>query len=562
MTRRRFPRYAGACALAALIILLLVLVLADGGEAETPSPLVERARIGPWPGVSQLIGYQGRIWFANSVKFRNHNSADLHSFDPITGTTRYEAHLLSQDAGQPTVHRGLLFWPFEDPRLSTGLAEYAVTDGRAWHWQPLGDVTAFHNHAMLSAGDALYAATSAWRGTIQRSDDGGRSWRLVYEHPTPDGQVSRVTRLARLDGTVYAGLTAWRIDGPKLLRQTADGFAPVPGWPAARALQALTAWRGHLYAFQTAGDDHATWRTDGTAIERLTALDGHKVRDFAATADALWLITAQDGGGALWRSTDGGSFTTVQRFDAVEPVDLLSYGGALFLGALDAAGDGTLWGPAGPVSPEPPVGAAPLPSPPPAPPSEGESLADAAAALDTVLAAPERYRRQLVDVLAPFARARTAHAGAVLGARLAGPFPDATVSLFGGAAEVSAGNIARWFLLGAMAHNGHGRVPAELLAAPFTAPANRAEKYLDPPPAAMWAVARLCQHDDATLAALIARLDNPDDPPWLRGDVVGALRALTGERFGYDVAAWRHWWLRWSETASRVYPSCVIASRQ
>ena len=31
---------------------------------------------------------------------------------------------------------------------------------------------------------------------------------------------------------------------------------------------------------------------------------------------------------------------------------------------------------------------------------------------------------------------------------------------------------------------------------------------------------------------------------FLHGDVVGALTALTGERFAYDREAWRDWWAR------------------
>ena len=30
------------------------------------------------------------------MKFRNHNSADLYSYDPVSGDTRYERHLFSQ----------------------------------------------------------------------------------------------------------------------------------------------------------------------------------------------------------------------------------------------------------------------------------------------------------------------------------------------------------------------------------------------------------------------------------------------------------------------------------
>ncbi|MGI9371498.1 MAG: hypothetical protein ACR2OJ_03305 [Hyphomicrobiales bacterium] len=78
------------------------------------------ARVGPWPVTSRLIGYDGKVWFANSVKGRNHNSADIWSLDPETAELRYERHLFSQDAGVPLVHRDLLYWPYEDGRYSFG----------------------------------------------------------------------------------------------------------------------------------------------------------------------------------------------------------------------------------------------------------------------------------------------------------------------------------------------------------------------------------------------------------------------------------------------------------
>ena len=35
------------------------------------------------------------------------------------------------------------------------------------------------------------------------------------------------------------------------------------------------------------------------------------------------------------------------------------------------------------------------------------------------------------------------------------------------------------------------------------------------------------------------RLGRTGDPAWLRGDIIGALGAVTGKRFGYDIGAWR-----------------------
>ena len=56
------------------------------------------------------------------------------------------------------------------------------------------------------------------------------------------------------------------------------------------------------------------------------------------------------------------------------------------------------------------------------------------------------------------------------------------------------------------------------------------------------AAARLGQSDDATLQPLVSTLGRPGDPGWLDGDRIGALTAITGQRFGYDLAAWRAWW--------------------
>jgi len=81
---------------------------------------------------------------------------------------------------------------------------------------PEGEV--FHVHAMTAVGPTLYAATSAWRAGLQRSDDGGTSWRVVHDHPTPAGEVSRITTLAVLDRVLYAGLTSFAHLEPEVVK--------------------------------------------------------------------------------------------------------------------------------------------------------------------------------------------------------------------------------------------------------------------------------------------------------------------------------------------------------
>jgi hypothetical protein len=140
------------------------------------------------------------------------------------------------------------------------------------------------------------------------------------------------------------------------------------------------------------------------------------------------------------------------------------------------------------------------------------------------------------------ARADEPGGGAALAAHLAAPLPERTLTFYGGQVKVGAATLARWYLLWALAQQGGGRVPPDLLAVPWDVPSNRPEKYFHPAPAAAWAMAQLGQGDSESLAALVARLNRPGDPDWLAGDIVGALTALTGQRFGHDYRAWRSWW--------------------
>ena len=61
-----------------ILVLIAYLAILPGNPASArDAPLVVLPRAGIWEGVSQMIGFMGRLWFVNSVKFRNHNSADL-----------------------------------------------------------------------------------------------------------------------------------------------------------------------------------------------------------------------------------------------------------------------------------------------------------------------------------------------------------------------------------------------------------------------------------------------------------------------------------------------------
>lgn len=506
------------------------------GSHATAEPLQLLAQPGPWPAVSGLISFDGRLWLVNSDPYVNHNAADIYSYDPGHGDLRYEAALFSQGAGDPVVFDGRLFWPFEDPRFSALRGEYMVTDGAAWRWHALADGLAFHVHAMANLGGKLCAATSAWRAGLQVSDDGGATWRILYDHPTPESRVSRITALEAAHSTLYAGLTDRRVPGPRLLRLEGDTLVPAEAWPEGRRVDQLAAHRAWLYGTNVTANGSALWRTDGIVAERVHALDGHAVRDLAAGADALWAVTVDaNGEGRLWRTSDGESWQVAHTFAGASPTAVALHAGQVYVGARGPHGRGSLWGPAAPAATVslPSAMALPLET---TPPDAAFSLAE----LDRALADPTSYAEYgagLRAALAPFLGRRSPALGAALSERLAGPFPDITLQLFSTAFVVTATEMAQWGLLRAIALTGHGRIPPALIVSPWRAARNDAEKYFEPAPAAAWAVAQIGQNDTATLAALIARLDMPSDPDWLAGDMIAALTTLTGHRFGHDIPA-------------------------
>ncbi|MEE8226845.1 MAG: PQQ-binding-like beta-propeller repeat protein [Kiloniellales bacterium] len=512
------------------------------GPGAAQERLALLAQPGPWSAVSGLVGYGERLWLVNSVLFVNHNSADIYSFDPKTGVVRYEAHLFSQGAGQPAVADGLLYWPFEDARSSVGRGEFMVTDGRRWAWHFLPQGQVFHVHAMIAHEGAIYAATSAWRAGVQRSDDGGRTWRVHYEHPSAPRTVSRFTTLAAFGGELYAGLTAWREKGVKLYRLTGNGAVPATAWPEGQAVTALAAYAGWLYGVNHGTAGSVLWRTNGAIAEPIAAFAAERVRDLAAADDRLWAVTARPGGGALWSSRDGVAWTLAQEFKGAQPADLAVYAGRVYVGTIGPQGRGGLWGP---PPPTPVEAAAPTPAPPSPWRSNAQGLAHALGVLDRALAAPAGHAHH-GEALRAAVRALVSRGspavGTALQRRLDRPGSDRSVRLFGGGLTVPAVTLERWYLLWGLAFNGHGRVPPAYLTAPWRQEPNPAEKYLEPAPMAMWAAGRLGQNDEATIAALIEALGRTGEAPWLNGDRIGALTALTGERFGYDFAGWRAWW--------------------
>ncbi len=509
---------------------------------DTPPALEVVATVGPWPVLSALIGYRGRLWFANSVRYPDHNSADIYSLGLADGDLRFERHLFTQDVGIPIVAGGLLYWPYEDPRASVGWGHIAVTDGKSWQLRVMpGDLPMYHVHAMAGLDGQLYAATSAWRAGLHRSVDGGLRWRQFYDHPTPDRQLSRIHRLAGFGGRLFGPVVERRDGIPRypLLVFEGDAVTEVTGWPETARTFDLAATRDGVHGLVRGDGGSAIWRTDGLVSERLSEpATMPPLTAFAADPDGFWGVSDASDGAALWHSGDGRQWRRVQDLAGGRPVDIVAYHGRVYVSGTGADGRGILWGP--PPSSSLILPAEPPPTWPPHPTPEAVDWQGAGTALNEAVSDPDSYRSRLHDLVYGWAVAGPPPG--FFEAALAAPFPDRTVTMFGGGLTPGADNLGRHILLWAMGVAGRGTVPAALLERPWTQTSNRPQKWFDSLPMALFAVGWVGQNDKATVASLIGRLDRDGDPAWLKGDIIGALGAVTGQRFGHDIAAWHQWW--------------------
>lgn len=515
---------------------------ATSAAAESPRQLTLLTQAGPWPVISQMVLFRGRLWFANSVKGIDHNSAEIYSYDPATRATSYERHLWSQDAGNPFVSGGLLYWPSEDPRISPGWGDFQVTNGEDWATGQITTARMFHVFAMGALGDRLYAATSAWRAGLQVSEDQGKTWRKAYDHPTPDRRVSRIVDLTEIGGFLVGQLKA--PEGRKLVRFDGTALSDVPGWPRNRAMSEVVRHGNFIYGLVQEEEGAVVWRSDGMVSEAVSVTNqGWRPFDLASDGEDLWAIGDSADGGRLWRSRDGEEWELSGTIADGEPYDVIAGSHAVYVGGSDSAGRGSLWALVHKPAEKTQTPALPLPDLIPEPKTRVTDWPAQAEALDHALADPGTYESfgRSLRALAFDAAASSPPPG-FLAERLSVRRPEGRMNPFRDVIIDPLGDIGASIMLWAMGVAEQGPVPPEMIAAEWTKPENGAAKYFDPQFFAIWAAVRAGQKDRATIDALIARLDRAQDPLWLKGDVIGALTALTRQPFGFDFEAWRGWW--------------------
>lgn len=509
--------------------------------ADTVAPLVRIARPGIWPAVSNVIIYDGRVWFTNSQPYADNNAADVYSYHPASSALRFERGLFSQAVGIPAVVDGRLMLPFEDPRLNVSIGEYAITDGEDWRWRRLPEGTAFHTHALGRCGDELFAVTGAWEGQLHISLDNGGTWHLASIYPAKEAKFSRLIAIASWKGRCFIGASAYgRRDG-KLLEWRDGELAPVAGWPVGDRTNHLVIWNDRLLALNHTGNSARLLAFDGDAVTTMTMPGSGRLRDLAADGEALWAVVSDGSNGRLWRTTNGVTWEDVQHFDEA-PIAVTAFDSHVFVGTFSPGG-GSLWGPSKPVdmqetAPRQPFGKRAVQHVP----------KQLWATLDDVISAYIEQRvgahagiEAVSDALRKLTTFEDPRIGPRLSERLAALDIDGRLRLFSRERTKRAHRLA-WHLLGAMAVSAHGRIPLDVLNLPLSTRQNSWKKNMDVPIAAIAAAGWIEQDDRETIDVLMDRLPRAIGEPWMTSDIIAALRALTGQEFGHDIERWRSWW--------------------
>ncbi len=535
------------------LVLFSTLIVGVPTPLLAQTPLVRLTTPGPWPGISQMIAYNGKIWFANSNPLENFNAADIYTFDPATRETRYERGLFSQHIGRPAVYRGILYWPFEDPRSNLALGEYAITDGDNWALNTFTAGITLHVHAMEACKSLLMAGTGGWVGGLQMSPTGGDDWREVYQVPATGENLSRITDVRAVGDHCYFAVTSWNEPGPKLMEWRYGEVAEVPAWPTGNRVLSPIAHDGNLYAINQNGTETEIWRFDGTLSIRVAAPEDVPLRALASNGNNMFLLTGDLNSATLWKSNMAGGWDDIQSFPDERPLSLYVVGEDIYVGTYVRGGQGSLWGPEQPQNPSPGPDARTLEAPAVAELSDEIVQASAGALESAITPNPDymAYRHDILSVMLPLAQTRNPAYGNYLSDFMLEEFTNETIATFTGN-DYKFRQIIRWFSLHMMAVNGHGAIPTEWLSGGWRNENVPSEKYFYIYLAAVRAVGWIGQDDNATISALISRLTQTNEPAWVKADAIASLTALTGQRFAYDIDKWLGWW---ADTGNNQVPS-------
>ena len=498
-----------------------------------------------WPGISQMIAYRDRIWLVNSEPFKDNNSADVYSYSIQDKSLRYERSLFSQDVGAPVVFNDLLHWPFEDPRRSAGSGEYAVTDGSNWRWQSMRSGSVMHVHAMNVCDDELVAATGSWTGQLHRQQS-QNNWQVQYDYPAAKSSFSRIVSVIQLNDDCIIGTSAKRKKEAKLFTLKADIPIPVPGWPESDRVDNLTRHQQSIFAFADTGSERQLLRYDGVRTHKVAIPNNHRPRALHSNGDTLWLLTHnpnnKDGAGFLWQYNNDDDLKNLQQFSAM-PISLTSLNGFIAIGTYKNSGAELLLYNTNVKSSRDQQSTTVLT------PTSSQQLSTALVEslyieIRDIVSDPQstqNYARALRRNLSRHPQLETPEFGVALTRVLEKPVEGAPTTMFTGQ-SISRNDLTRWYLITALAVNGNGRIEPDWINPNTELVVPDSAKVFDPSIASIVASGWLKQGDKETLQALITRLNKKSDPLWVKADVVGALTAISDQRFAYDIAAWNRWW--------------------
>lgn len=531
-----------------MLTVLCLLFLTEPARSSDTYDIPVLASVGPWTYATKPVAYRGRIWFANANRWPDHNSADIWSVTPDGSTLRRERRLFSQDVGEPIVHKGLLYWPFEDPRVSLGWGQIAVTNGTDWRILETRVGRQFHLHGLFPGNpdhSGLLAGASSWNAQILHSSDRGRNWDVLWEKEREENRFSRTYHVT----TTVIGLVAdLMVFGAPLRSFGAVGrlgslpIQPISGWPDDMLVRRMTPYRGGVLALlnrQQTGESRLIFDSPlligdmalESQLRDISLPEGITPIDFDSSGATVALLGKDEARvHTIWLTT-GEHWQPLGRITAHSPLEI-RLAGKMAVIAGTSGDQGIIWAvdtaqedsardvaSSGKV-PDLPQQIEPVPL----------DIEEARQQIANALADKRNYRghglglRRVIDKWV-----MRGLPGDVLAASLDGPFPDGEVKLIGGRAFASHRRFGRWVLTWGMRRAGSGRIPVAWLDLPFDEPENGSRKYFGEKLAAIRTVAATGQDDRATMSGLRRITEDVSLPEWLRQDASWAIHALRTE---------------------------------
>lgn len=294
-----------------------------------------------WENVTDMCVYRDKLYMTACTSPLGENCGDIIAYDDTTGTFEkvYTPKPVPQGLVRIRTFNDKIYAPDADPNEGWELGNLYIFDGNTWIKRrtiPHG----IHNFDVMLFQGNLYVSTGHddGKGHIYASEDDGLTWKDVFQYPEVGGlPAGRHEQPGPPEHRAYGRIIYMGVWKNTLFAAPQDTMAEDPAdlfaldgseWRAMKFADDYThircfgEFQGNLYLGVHQGQKRrggAYMSSDGYEFERVSALEGNPICDFAQVGDTFYASAYGVPESTIFATIDGVNWNKVATIPTAAP---------------------------------------------------------------------------------------------------------------------------------------------------------------------------------------------------------------------------------------------------